>query len=399
MSDDTLAGGAVPAAADAAAGDSTAELHQRLDSTTAAVAITACTYLLVVIVALAYQQFDLSTFVVAGEQFVSAAEAPPGLNVRAGESGYDGQFVYRLALDPFSTARTEHGVTLDFPARRQQRITYPLLVWLVTGGHASWVPAGLIAVNYVGLCALAFIGSCFARMARLHALWGLMLPFYPGFVMTLRRDLSEIVTASFLLGGILLLRRGRYGWAALCLALALMARETAVIAVACILLVSLFQRWRRPERNDAWWPPAIALIAWAVFQLGLASVWHRIPVLSGGDNVGIPFAGFASYFLQWWRLDFLEMCYLVLFAGAALAAIRRSHSLSIESLAFLFYLAFAVSLNGFVWAEDWSFMRVIAEFYIFGWMVLLGSRAPTRISLAAGTFALWVEAVYLRCMN
>jgi hypothetical protein len=46
--------------------------------------------------------------------------------------GYDGQFFYRLALEPFSTAERVDGIAFDAPAYRQQRIGYPLLAFLTT---------------------------------------------------------------------------------------------------------------------------------------------------------------------------------------------------------------------------------------------------------------------------
>ena len=64
--------------------------------------------------------------------------APPATasgtrGLRGYSDGYDGQFVYRLALDPFTHAVTAHGITLDNPAYRQQRIATALLAHVARG--------------------------------------------------------------------------------------------------------------------------------------------------------------------------------------------------------------------------------------------------------------------------
>ena len=42
---------------------------------------------------------------------------------------------------------------------------------------------------------LGLLGGLAAQEAGRHALWGLIVPGFPGFVMTLARDLSEITAA------------------------------------------------------------------------------------------------------------------------------------------------------------------------------------------------------------
>ena len=62
------------------------------------------------------------------------------LTVYEGSSGYDGAFVYRLALDPFTEQPVAHGITLDNPSYRQQRIVLPLVAWLADAASARcWI--------------------------------------------------------------------------------------------------------------------------------------------------------------------------------------------------------------------------------------------------------------------
>lgn len=53
----------------------------------------------------------------------------------------------------------EVGVSLDHPSYRQQRILYPLSVYVVSLGQAAWVPSALILVNLAGLAVLGGLGG------------------------------------------------------------------------------------------------------------------------------------------------------------------------------------------------------------------------------------------------
>src|SRR5215472_12480270 len=65
---------------------------------------------------------NITKFVRAELPFAHPARVPAGLYV-FGSNGYDGQFYYRLALDPANLHRTAFGITLDHPYRLE-RIGY-----------------------------------------------------------------------------------------------------------------------------------------------------------------------------------------------------------------------------------------------------------------------------------
>ena len=130
-----------------------------------------------------------------------------------------------MALNPFTSALTEFGITLDYPAVRQQRIIYPLFVWIMSLGREDLVPIMLVVVNYIGLTVLGWLGGLFAQSSNRNVLWGLVFPLYPGFVLTLLRDLTEILAICFLLAVLLFVRRRRNLLATLFLVLALLTNQ------------------------------------------------------------------------------------------------------------------------------------------------------------------------------
>jgi hypothetical protein len=168
--------------------------------------------------------FDASWFVTAGDRHCDAARVPPGLTVRPNSDGFDGQFYYRLALDPLTSRRTDYGITLDAPSLRHQRILYPLLAKMLSFGSERLLPWAMIAVNFSALCLLGWLGGLYARSLQKHALWGIFLPLYPGSLLTLTRDLVELSEVALLVGSLLLLRRGRHVTATLLLVLAVLTK-------------------------------------------------------------------------------------------------------------------------------------------------------------------------------
>jgi hypothetical protein len=185
-------------------------LLDQLNSPLIVLLIVMVAYLLFIVARLANSEGDPSYFVYAGRTFTDPAAVPQGLRVYPlfRRDGYDGQFYYRLALNPFTTERTDFGITIDNPAYRHQRIFYPLLTWMLSlGGRPTLVPITLIAVNFFALCAIGWIGAAYMRLLKQHALWGTAFAFSPNFLYSLSLDLTEILATCLVLAGLLAIRR------------------------------------------------------------------------------------------------------------------------------------------------------------------------------------------------
>ena len=89
--------------------------------------------------------------------------------------GYDGQYFYRLARDPF-TAHQE----IDFAPFRYQRILYPLIVRLVAVGQEPLLPYALLAVNWVAVVAGVELLSALLHGRRLSSRYSLPYGLYFG---------------------------------------------------------------------------------------------------------------------------------------------------------------------------------------------------------------------------
>jgi hypothetical protein len=329
---------------------------------------------------------DATRFVDAGSQFVDPATAPHGLHISPG-SGYDGQFVYRLALKPWDLSRTVHGITLDSGLRRQ-RIGLPVLGWLASGGgQPSAVPWALLAVNLAALAAVGWIGALLLRDSGKHAMWGVVPGLYFCTVYSLSLDLTEILGTAFLLGGLLLYRRQRYGSAAAVLCAGVLTRETVLVlpaAIGLIRVVALIRRRATLGRSDIVWA-ALVLMAWEAI---VAAGYGRAPLLDDGMNAGTPFTAIVHAIGRWVRRgDAPQLLAVALLVAVVVTATRtylleRSTSQAEVILALALSVVLSLSLSQAVWGNDnLGSFRTMTEVWVLGTVLAL-PRLTARMLIA-----------------
>lgn len=348
--------------------------------------------------------YDFSSFVTAGDVYCDPAHVPPGLTVLRNSPGFDGQFYYRLALNPFTSQPSEFGITIDAPPLRHQRILYPLLAWIFSQGSPSRVPIVLVLINLISLIVLGWIGGHYAQTLKQHALWGIFLPLYPGFLLTLSRDLVEILEITLLLGSLLLLRRAKPLAATLLLSLAVLTRETSLLVAVAALLVYVFRRWKGKDlANLQWHYFAVPIAVFTVWQVLLFYNWGKFPIFASGEaNFGIPFVAPAAFALHALRTlqrpNIVELFYLVGFAFAVFYFLRSTAASTLEIFGALLFAALAVSLGRVVWTEDWTFLRAVSQFCVLGTIVVIGAKPKSRAFVFAFSGLFWLY-LFVRLMR
>jgi hypothetical protein len=348
---------------------------------------------------------DLTRFIDAGRSFVDPSQAPRNLHIVPG-SGYDGEFYYRLALDPANLHRTAFGITFD-NASRLQRVTYSTLTWLVSGGgQRSVVPVALVIVNILGLGALGWLGGMIAKDAKRPAVYGLLVAGYFGFLFTLGRDLTEISAATFLLAGIVALRRDRPVLAGFLLAAAALSRETALafaVAVGLVCVADIVRRRRRPGRKDlAWLIPGSIFVAWQAVGW---SVYGVLPIRAdAGGNLRLPFSamfGAIGHFI-WtlpnahsaiWLGELIVLAAIAVLAGLSM---RSAKVRSWEKTAWVLAVLVVISLAPGIWRGEADF-RGFEDLYVLSSVILLGSRRSLMIPAALVGVA-WVVTFVHRAL-
>ncbi len=386
----------------------------------AVAAVTLVGALGAVIVRLGRHGFHFSAFVVAGRRWVDPTRAPHGLLVAPG-GGYDGQFVYRLALAPFSQRVTARGITLDSPAYRQQRIGLPVLAHLVDvatplGAAAALVVLEVVALVLVGTAAAVLLARC-----GRNRLWALLIAFAPAMSIGLARDLTEPPAWAALLLGLICWLDRRWLLAGLAFTVAMLTRETSAAVLVGLGLWTLFRLVPvgKASRLRAQAPALLAIVgpgaAEVAWQLWLRHVWGVLPASAGKDNVGAPLIGPLRDLVEglWdpsrgqvaarsvavtWELERL-LTLAVLLAG--IACWRRSRLP--EPLKWGWAGAAFLALTLGNWSYDVQFVRATHEALDLGVLLVitslpagLGRRITARTALlgAVGTVSLWVGVIY-----
>lgn len=340
-------------------------------------------------------------FVVAGRYFANPKLVPHGVRVFPG-TGYDGQFFYRIALDPADFARRAFGVRID-SSYRFQRIGYPVLGWLGSlGGHPSMVPWSLIVVNLIAVGVAGFAAAVLASQAGRHPAWGLLMVGFFGFPFSLSRDTAEIVTAGFTLIGIVALRGRRYVLAAAALSAAVLTRETVVLIVfayGIVRIVAIVRRKASPGAPDlAWVVPGVAFVGWQAVVTAFSST----PAVSDlSANLSIPFVAMVRAVSHWvaalpataadlWVEQAVVLIFVVIVAATGL---RRSSARSYERLAFVLLAVLSVSLAYGIWGGQADF-RSFSELYVFAVLVAIEVRQRRHLWVIAAPVALaWLPVV------
>lgn len=341
---------------------------------------------------------DITRWILAERPFADPATVPHGLHVAA-QNGYDGQFYYRIALDPLDLHRTAHGITLD-SAERLGRIGYPALAWVVSlGGRPGLVPWALVVVNILALVAIAWVGALLAADSGRSPWWGLAFSGFCAFEFSFARDLCEPTAAAFALAALLALRRRRFLGAALLFTAAGLCRETALIYVGGWLAYRAYAvlRRRRPvgAPDLAWLVPLAGFGAW---QLIVAGSYGRLPLTAAsGPNESLPFVGLVvgvhHLLLGHDALEVLGLFHLAVLAVVlALTAlvVRDARNPTAERVMWVVAVAFSTCIGWAVWAGG-DDLRAFSELWFLSVLVLLGAPSRLRVRtvvavVAAGTW-------------
>ncbi len=237
-----------------------------------------------------------------------------------GTEGYDGQFVYYIATDPLKAP-----AKIDVPAYRFQRIIYPLLALILSGGYDALIPWLLLLINLLAITACVGLVETMLTWHHISRWYALPVGLYAGQLLSLRVDLPEPLALSLTLLGMWLFSHGQWLWSAIAFSLAVLTKETMLISGGAYFLYMLFRVPEFKELMSKWFtknlagnsfpnPPKeaglnfpvwgakeaisfglILLLPFSLYQIGLYFWLGQIGLGSGGAGATsfsiIPFGG------------------------------------------------------------------------------------------------------------
>jgi len=341
-----------------------------------------------------WAQGHLSLFIMAGHVYTHPAQLPRGL-LLVPSAGYDGQFYYRLALDPANWNATAFGITMD-QSYRYTRIGYPILAWLLSAGQHQLVPIALVVVNLLAVAAMAVLGGMFARDSGRHALWGLAFVAYFGLVISVGRDTAEPLAEACMLGGLLAYRRAgssarssrlMYALTAALFSLGAITRETILLApagIAVARIITIARRRAGPGLADLTW--VVPAVVYGVLEIAVHFVVKgEFPMLANSSrNLTVPFqamvhalkyeiANINTRHLSPIDIALLEYATLGIFIFAGLTVLFVTTAPAHERLAFVFFVFQLGLLSGQVWNSTFGDGRSLIEPYLMALVLLLAT--------------------------
>lgn len=334
-------------------------------------------------------------FISFGNKFVSASESPIPPQYIGNNSGYDGTFYYRLALDPFSNDERVQGIRFDHPPWRQQRILLPVLAWIFARGDPDLTATMMLVINLLAVAGLTLVGGALLTNCGLSPWPALLLAFYPGFAISVERFLSEPLSCLMLLLSLLSLIHRRLAWGGVALALAVLARETALAAALAISGIWILQsvlhlkvdRWRAP--GPVYWLPAI--LTYFFWQVWLQDNWSAsaFSAAEQGNLLVWPLAGIVAALRELLtEFSLANMFFLLMMLATiswiVMVAFVFRTSQGPYRWIWLAYVALVALLGTAIWNNSFGFLRITTELNVIGMLVYLtGRRTPHRWLLLA----------------
>jgi len=256
---------------------------------------------------LSLRHWDPMAFVLLGTRFTTGDPL--------GSEGYDGQFVYQIALRP-----TEAAEYLDTPAYRYQRILYPLLARGLAAAQPALIPWALLLINLASVGVSAWMAARLLERSQTSPWFALTIGLFAGQLLALRTDLPEPLALALALGGMATMERAQripatasatehnpsVHWPGLAVsatlfALSALTKETMLLTAAGYgLYLYLARGWRAGVLFGA--------IVTAPFVFWQGVLWHWLGqpgIGSGGAGATpfelIPFAGLLRTREAGWR--------------------------------------------------------------------------------------------------
>ena len=309
---------------------------------------------------------NLTGFACFGDYFPAPEVVNEKTFVLKNSDGYDGQFFFLMAHDPFMTGPVSE--YLDAPGYRYQRILYPWLVALLALGQRELIPFTLLAVNVAAVLLGCVFVMLLARKYGASPWVGLAYGFLCGLQLGVLRDLAEPLALGLVVGGVYFFVGKKPLKTALFLAGAVLAKELMLLITGALAFQALFLD--RDRRMFAWL--CLSVLPLALWGAVIYLVLGEVAYVAGGKNIGPPLAALWVYLVDLvtgvknWRDTIYGLVFLAVtlwtMVLAAREILRRRDALS---LPFLIWAVFPLFLTSKVWVEPWSYGRVIAALSVF----------------------------------
>jgi hypothetical protein len=342
---------------------------------------------------------DATVFIQIGQYFVrrpgvvSQIVHQIGFGPPYSEAGFDGQFYYYIALDPFNAWQI-----LDTVAR-YQRILYPILVRLLSFGVLPAIPYLMITVNLAFMVVGTEFFSKLLKLFGVNPWYSIGYAFNIGQLVCLRRDLPEPIMCAFIVAAIYFAEiRGSSLLTATMFALALFTKETAILFIPPYLLWVFLTARKSKTRVIVF--ALVSILPYSLFQFLLLYRFGSVAFLGVGNLqtlTSIPFYGMLQMprrFLELISMITLIAIPAVVSISIFLSATPRQKNRHPLAMALLLNALFMIFMPPPSWVDVFTYSRVALGLAV-AWMGY-GAISRTRWMLIFSlVWAIPFQAVHL----
>ena len=334
-------------------------------------------------------------FVQFGSKAAAIVHPPKGAYVLQGSVGYDGEFYYDLAAHPEISADVRQA--FGQAEYRVQRIAYPALAAAAAIGRRDVLPWTLLAVNLLAAVALTLAMAQWSNGVGRSGWWALAIGLAPGVLLCLLRDLTDVVGLAALVAGLASWAAGRWQLASIGLVIAVLSRETALLALVAIGYDAVRRREAGDRAPGVRWvlgAPFLAFVVWETYATSRfggtlplttapGSLWQP-PGAGLVEQLG-PLARQSPAHAAW------DLAFAALTAAAVVAALAQvAHSRDWVVLLAGAQAVLTALFGSVFWTDHWSFTR--ATLPLFALLLMSGlktrSRAGPAVVCAAAVLTL-----------
>jgi len=305
-----------------------------------------------------------------GDTYVDVERRPADAFVFPG-LGYDGQFYYTMALDPFG--RNGAPRFMDGGVYRYNRVGLPWLAGLLSFGQRGGLSWAFLLINFLSLLLGVWAVARLYQANGLSGWHGIFFGFAAGLAIAYVYSTPECLAFGLMAAGLLALRRRAWGWAAAAFSWAVLTRETALYGVLPGLVLGRFSAVEADRFPR--WPLLFPVAVYGAWQIYLKTAFGDFGFYNGATRVvagSLPFVGFfdalARPDINRWFM--VLMMALVLAAGAA-AMWRFVRHRGMPEGAVLMAVLVAVKFYEDTWLLPINYGRVLAD--VFFWALVAGA--------------------------
>jgi len=351
----------------------------------------------------AHHHGNFGGFVYFGSYFEQAIHPPRDAPITS-VYGYDGQYMWRMAVSPLLG---DHQVLTALAGNeyRAQRVLYPTLAWLLAGGRAALVPFALQLLGWASVLGLVALMSLTAVRNGRSAWWGLPLGLLPGMYLGLLRDVADPMAVTLMVGTLVVIDRQRWWLATLAMTAAVLTRESMMVLPVALVASVVVSRMDLPAHlkavglpSKALIAPALAAAAFALWELYAGSRLGHSPITATPDQqLTGPFNAIVAQLHVTARdvgnggrfvlLGLANPLYLgAICVGAVLAVWTATRRLDPAAICAALFALVAVTQT---YGDHWSYTRATAPmFAALAYVALQRRYNRTLIMIASGALLL-----------